>query len=143
MRSRSRQLVILIVTFLALCALIVAQSATTSLRGTVTDPKGALLQGASVTLANPETGFTRTTKSGGDGVYQFLEVPPATYSLTVTVAGFATIKRDKVTLQVSQPATLDIEMQVKGTTEVVEVSGETPLSTLKTRRWEITSVFDS
>ena len=122
MRSRSRQLVVLIVTFLALCALIVAQSATTSLRGTVTDPKGALLQGASVTLANPETGFTRTTKSGTDGIYQFLEVPPATYSLTVTVAGFATLKRDKLTLQVSQPGTLDIEMQDTGTTELVEVS---------------------
>jgi hypothetical protein len=117
----------LIVTFLALTALTVAQSATTSLRGTITDPKGALVQGASVTLSNPDTGFVRTAKSGSDGLYQLLEVSPATYTLTVSVSGFATIKRDKVTLQVSQPATLDIEMQVKGTTEIVEVSGESPL----------------
>src|SRR5204863_410938 len=83
----------------------------------------AVLFGATVTLANASTGFSRTVKSGNDGVYQFLEVPPATYVLTVTVAGFATIKQDNVTLQVSQPATLDVTLQVAGATEVVEVSG--------------------
>ncbi len=104
-----------------------AQSATTSLRGTITDSKGAVVQGATVTLSNSETGFSRTSNSGTDGVYQFLEIPPATYTLTVAVAGFATIKQDKVTLQVSQPATVDVVLQVKGTTEVVEVTSETPL----------------
>src|SRR5205807_3011147 len=89
--------------------------------------KGAILQGATVTLNNPATGYSRTTKSGNDGVYQFLEVPPATYTMTVTVPGFATMKQDKVTLQVSQPATLDVAMQVKGTTEIVEVTGEAAL----------------
>ena len=103
------------------------QSANTSLRGTVTDPKGAVVFGATVTLANASTGFSRTVKSGNDGVYQFLEVPPATYVLTVTVAGFAWIKQDNVTLQVSQPATLDVTLQVAGATEVVEVSGAAPL----------------
>ena len=87
----------------------------------------ALVPGATVTLANPATGFSRTVKSGNDGVYQFLEVPPANYALTVAVSGFATIKQDNVTLQVSQPATLDIELRVAGTTEVVEVSGAAPL----------------
>jgi Carboxypeptidase regulatory-like domain len=127
MRLGSRVVTLFAGVFLFSCSLIFAQTATTSLRGTVTDPKGAVVQGASVTLTNPSTGFSRTTKSANDGVYQFLEVPPATYSLTVTVAGFATVKQDKVTLQVSQPATLDIAMTVKGTTEVVEVSGQAPL----------------
>jgi hypothetical protein len=116
----------LFVIFLAIAGLTFSQSATSSLRGSVTDPKGAVVQGATVTLSNPATGFSRATTSGTDGVYQFLEVPPATYTLTVAVAGFATVKREKVTLQVSQPATLDVMMQVKGTTEIVEVSGETP-----------------
>lgn len=127
MRSRSLQLAVVFATLLALSALTFSQSATSSLRGTITDPKGAVVQGAALTLSNAATGFSRTTKSGGDGVYQFLEVPPATYTLTVTVAGFATIKRDNVTLQVSQPATVDVTMEVKGTTEVVEVSGEAPM----------------
>src|ERR1700756_301282 len=112
---------------LAFTSFVLCQTASTSLRGTVTDPKGALVQGATITLANPSAGFTRTTKSGTDGVYQFLEVPPATYTLTINLEGFAVMKRDRVTLQVSQPATLDIEMQVKGTTEEVEVTGATPL----------------
>lgn len=127
MRSGSSVVTLLVGFILAVSTLVSAQSATTSLRGTVTDSKGAVLLGATVTLNNPATGFSRTAKSGNDGVYQFLEIPPATYTLTVTVTGFATLKQDKVTLQVSQPATLDLTMQVKGTTEVVEVKGEAPL----------------
>ena len=114
------------VSVLTFTSLVAAQTATTSLRGTITDPKGAVVQGAVVTLNNQATGFSRTTKSGNDGVYQFLEVPPATYTLTVTMQGFAMLKQDRVTLQVSQPATLDVAMQVRDT-EVVEVSGEAPL----------------
>jgi carboxypeptidase family protein len=127
MRSRSRAVTLFVGLFLACSFLLSAQTATTSLRGTVTDPKGAVVQGATVTLSNPATGFSRTTKSGSDGVYQFLEVPPATYTLTAGASGFATLKQDKVVLQVSLPATLDIPMQVRGTTEVVEVAGTAPL----------------
>jgi hypothetical protein len=127
MRSASRAVTLSVVAVLAFNILLVAQTATSSLRGTITDPKGAVLQGATLTLSNTETGFLRTTKSGNDGAYQFLEVPPATYTLAVTVSGFATVKQDRVTLQVSQPATLDVAMQVRGTTEVVEVSSEAPL----------------
>src|SRR5437773_1230448 len=67
------------------------------------------------------------TKTGSDGVYQFPQVPPATYTLTVVAAGFGTLKRDNVTLQVSLPATVDISMEVKGRSEVVEVTGEATL----------------
>src|SRR6266496_2980379 len=104
-----------------------SQSATSSLRGTVTDPKGAVVANASVTLSNAEKGFSRNTKTANDGVYQFLEVPPATFTLTVDSAGFNTRKQDNVTLQVSLPATLDLQLSVKGATEVVEVSGAAPL----------------
>jgi hypothetical protein len=80
------------------CNFIWAQSSTTSLRGTVVDPKGAVIADAKITLANPATGFTRTTNTATDGVYQFLQVPPATYTLTVEAHGFATLKQDYVTL---------------------------------------------
>jgi len=127
MRSGSRPVTLLVASVLVFSAVAAAQTATTSLRGTITDSKGAIMQGVVVMLSNASTGFSRTTKSGNDGVYQFLEVPPATYTLAVNAAGFATVKRDKVTLQVSQPATVDVAMQVKGSTEVVEVSSEAPL----------------
>ncbi len=122
---KSRSLVAVLFSFLVPSAW--SQTATTSLRGTVTDPKGALVTGATVTLANASTGFLRTTKTAGDGVYQFLQVPPATYTLTIEAGGFATLKQDNVTLQVNLPATLDLEMQIKGTNEVVEVTGAAPL----------------
>src|SRR2546422_1810198 len=127
MRSASQLLASLFAFLLALSTFAWTQTATTSLRGTVTDPKGAVLQGATVTLNDAATGFSRTTKTGSDGVYQFLQVPPATYTLTVVATGFGTLKRDNVTLQVSLPATVDISMEVKGRSEVVEVTGEATL----------------
>ncbi|HET9410116.1 MAG TPA: TonB-dependent receptor [Candidatus Sulfotelmatobacter sp.] len=127
MRSGARAVAQLLGSLALFAILVSAQTATTSLRGTITDAKGAIVQGAAVTLTNPATGFTRTTKSGTDGVYQFVELPPATYTLTVAVPGFATIKQDHVALLVNQPATLDEVMQVKAANEIIEVSGTAPL----------------
>jgi hypothetical protein len=108
-----------------LSSLLAAQS-TTSLRGTITDATAALLPGAMVKIYDAQTGFTRSAISGADGVYQFLQIPPATYVVTVAAKGFTTIKRENVTLQVSTPATLNFTMQV-GATEKIEVTGEAPL----------------
>jgi hypothetical protein len=127
MRSGSGVVTLLVSFFLAVSILASAQSATTSLRGTITDPKGAVLQGATVTLNNSLTGYSRTTKSGNDGAYQFLEVPPATYTLTVTATGFATVKEEGVRLMVSTPATLNFTVAVQGQSVTVEVSGTAPL----------------
>jgi carboxypeptidase family protein len=127
MRFRLQTVAVILVVLLTLGTLGFAQSATTSLRGTVTDAKGAVVSGATVTLNNEATGFSRTVKSDDQGIYQFLEVPPATYLLSVTSGGFATVKRDNVVLQVSSPATVNIVLQVQGTSEIVDVSGEAPM----------------
>jgi hypothetical protein len=113
-------------TLLALSMGAAAQS-TTSLHGTVSDAGGGVLTGAMVTLSNPATGFSRTAKTDGQGAYQFLQVPPATYQVLVQATGFAPLKRENVVLQVSSPATLNITVEVKGATEVVEVKGSAPL----------------
>src|ERR1700691_627036 len=126
MRSGSR--VTLVVGFFLVCStLVLAQTATTSLRGTVFDPKGAVVSGATITITNPATGFSRTMRSDGQGNYQFLELPPAKYDLTVDATGFATLKQSGIELQVATPATLNVTMQVTGGTVTVEVSGTTPL----------------
>lgn len=104
-----------------------AQTGTSSLRGTVTDPKGAVIPGATVTISNPQTGYTRTVKSNSQGVYQFLEVPPATYRLTSDASGFATLTQANVILMVNTPAMLDLGMQVAGAATTVEVTGAAPL----------------
>jgi len=128
MRSGSRLFAAVIVSlsFLALGTLAFAQSATTSLRGTISDSKGAVVAGASVTLSNQATGFSRTAKTDDQGTYQFLEIPPSTYLMTVTAPGFATTKRENVVLQVSSPATVNLALQVQGGSIVVDVSGEAP-----------------
>src|SRR6202167_4742688 len=126
MRSASWLVVAVISAVLAFGSLASAQSATTSLRGTVSDAKGAVLTGASVTLNNLATGFSRTVKTDDQGIYQFLEVPPATYVMTVTASGFATTKRENVVLQVSSPATVNMALQVQGGSVIIDVTGEAP-----------------
>jgi Carboxypeptidase regulatory-like domain len=127
MRSGSRVVTLLVGFFLAFSASVWAQSATTSLLGTVYDAKGAVVPAATLSIANPATGFSRTTKSDTQGRYQFLELPPAKYDLTVDAPGFATMKQSGMELQVATPATVNITMQVTGGTVTVEVSGTTPL----------------
>src|SRR6185437_6609888 len=119
------------ISLLAVAALVssylCAQTGTSSLRGTITDPKGAVIPGATVTLSNPQTGYTRTTKTNSQGLYQFVEVLPATYKLSAQATGFATLAQDNVILMVNTPATLDLQMQVAGQAVTVEVTGSAPL----------------
>jgi hypothetical protein len=115
------------VSLFAFQTLTFAQSATTSLRGTVSDAKGLVVAGANVTLSNAATGFSRSTTTDGQGAYQFLELPPANYVLTIGAPGFAKVKRENVVLQVSSPATLNVALQVQGSSVVVDVSGEAPM----------------
>jgi hypothetical protein len=127
MRAGSRAVTLLVGFFLVFSALVLAQTATTSLRGTVYDAKGAVVSGAAITITNPATGFSRSTKSDSQGSYQFLELPPAKYEVDVNAPGFAAMKQSGVELQVATPASLNITMQVTGGTVTVEVTGTTPL----------------
>src|SRR5216684_7519523 len=127
MRSRSGVVTLFVGFFLAVSILVSAQSATTSLRGTVYDSKGAVVSGAAVTIANNQTGFSRTAKTGSQGEYQFVQIPPATYVVTVAATGFATLKEESVRLMVSTPATLNFTVVVQGQTVTVEVAGTAPL----------------
>ena len=97
------------------------------MRGTIADPKGAVVSRAEVTLANPNTGFSRTVKTNDQGVYQFLEIPPSTYSLTIKAPGFAAVRIEGVRLMVNTPATIDEVLKVQGGTTIVEVMDAAPL----------------
>ena len=137
--SRSIRFVVVLLCLSLITPVLVAQS-TTSLHGVVSDAKGAVLPGATVKIYDSQTGFARTVTSGGDGVYQFLQIPPATYVINVSSAGFATIKRERVTLLVNSPATLNFTMQVEGANVKVEVSSEAPL--VNTQDASIGNAFD-
>ena len=82
MRLLKVSLTLLVVFTLATAAF--TQTATSSLRGTVMDPKGAVIPGATVTLKNAAQGFSREVKTDDRGEYQFQQVPPATYDVTAT-----------------------------------------------------------
>ncbi len=127
MRLGSWVVAVVILSVLALGTFAAAQSATTSLHGTISDAKGLVVAGATVTINNPATGFSRTVKADDQGSYQFLEVPPSTYIMTVSASGFATTRRENVVLQVSSPATINMSLQVQGGTVIVDVTGEAPV----------------
>jgi Carboxypeptidase regulatory-like domain len=103
-----------------------AQLSTTFLRGTVVDPAGAAISGAQMKLADATSGFSRTVATNGHGQYQFLQVPPGTYVVMASAAGFASEKKEDVILLVNTPATIDFKLRVGVTEMSLEVHGAAP-----------------
>ena len=99
-----------------------AQTATTSLRGVIKDPSGALVPGASITLLDKANGQTLTATASATGLYSFPQIPPAKYDITVTVSGFGS-QTKTAELLVNQPATIDFTLSVQSSTVTVDVSG--------------------
>ena len=119
-----------VLTFVVFCLLGTSAAwgqATTSLRGTVTDPSGLSIAGAHVTILNSNTGFMRVTVTGSDGIYVLPELLPGTYKLIVEAAGFKKEEHSGVVLRVALPATVDFRMNVGATAEVVSVTTAPPL----------------
>ncbi len=100
--------------------------ATTSLRGTVTDSSGGYVSGASVTLTNPESKIVRAATTGDDGGYQFLFLPPGTYTLDVAASGFQKHEQTGLQLLVNTPVTVNVQLKVGGGKETVTVTAEEP-----------------
>ena len=100
--------------------------ATTSVRGTVTDPSGNAVGGANVVLASAESKTERTVTTGDQGEYQFLLVPPGTYTLSVTAPGFRRHEQKDLALLVNTPATANVQLKIGATTETVTVTSEAP-----------------
>jgi hypothetical protein len=100
--------------------------ATTSLRGTVTDSSGGYVGGASATLTNPESKNVRTATTGDDGGYQFLFLPPGTYTLDVTATGFQKYQQTGLQLLVNTPVTINVQLKVGAGKETVTVTAEEP-----------------
>ena len=133
----------LYITFLLflLAPTLIAQVATTSLRGLVSDPAGAVIGGSQVTLANSSAGLSRTSATNESGEYQFLQVLPGTYTLTVEAAGFTRGRKEGIVLLVNTPATLDFVLQVGTAQATVDVQGEAP--SVNTEDATLGNPFDS
>ncbi|HTW60577.1 MAG TPA: TonB-dependent receptor [Terracidiphilus sp.] len=107
--------------FLSASALVFSQTATTSLRGTITDPSGALVPGATVTLTNAADGTSMSTTASSSGSYVFSQISPARYTITVSAPGFGRVVKS-AELLVDQPATIDFKLSIQATAETVDVT---------------------
>jgi Carboxypeptidase regulatory-like domain/TonB dependent receptor len=98
-----------------------SQTATTSLRGTIKDPSGALVPGTKVSLTANANGQMFSTVANSAGSYVFAQIPPAKYTISASAPGFGT--QTKVAeLLVNQPATIDFALTVESNTVTVDVS---------------------
>ena len=104
-----------------------AQSTGGRIRGTVTDPSGGAVAAATVQLINEGTHATREVQTGANGEYIFIEVPVGSYEIDLTLLGFKKYLRRGIALDLNQVLTVDIALQLGGSTDVVEVTGAPPV----------------
>ena len=125
MRAVARLAAVLVWTVLLLPSVAFAQA---SIAGVVRDTSGAVLPGVTVEAASPVLiEKVRTAVTDGNGRYQLVDLRPGTYSVTVSLAGFNTVKRDGVALTGSGIVAVDVELRVGALEETITVTGEAPV----------------
>jgi len=116
-------LAIVAVLILTLSSQLYAQSARARIVGTVSDPQGAVLSGATVTVTNVATGTTQEITTDREGFYQALELPIGTYKVKVSHSGFQTSETDAYTLEINQVLRVDVKLPLGARSDVVEITG--------------------
>ncbi len=101
-----------------------AQETTAGLQGTVKDPSGAVVANATVEVASPALIGIRKVQTDAAGNYRFAALPPGEYTLTVTAPGFRVYKQSNIDLAVGRLPNIDVQLQVGGVAETVEVTTE-------------------
>jgi hypothetical protein len=92
--------------------------------GTVTDPTGAAIANAKVTVSNSATGLSLSATTNSSGAYTVKEVPPGTYTITVEASGFKRVENNAVTANAGTISRVDTKLQLGKASETVEVTGE-------------------
>lgn len=114
---------------------------TSSIAGSITDPSGAVVSGAAVTVKNTSTGFTRVVTTDAHGQYVAAAIPTGSYEVTVKKAGFKTAKQKDVHLAVATTQTVNVSLSVGASAQTVSVTAAAPL--LQTQSVGISSLVDS
>ncbi|MGH9740408.1 MAG: TonB-dependent receptor domain-containing protein [Candidatus Acidiferrales bacterium] len=113
--------------FALACLPAAAQQITGTIRGSVTDPSGAGVPGASVTATQIETGFTRSVETGRNGSYVLFALPVGHYRLEVTVNNFGKYVQNGISLDVNEIASVPVRLKVASITQEVQVQANTAL----------------
>jgi len=117
-----RNVILWFAILIGLAGLLSAQGPVGTLTGTITDPAGAAVPGATVTAINSGTGVETRTTTTSTGTYTLPYLPAGTYTVRVAAPGFRTASAENVVLRVAQTQTADVKMEVGGVTEQVVVS---------------------
>ena len=123
----------LLATFVSTPAIVLAE-ADGSFSGTVVDPSGSIVSGATVVAVNERTGEARVVVANADGRYVLTGLRPSIYTIKVTVQGFAPIEYTGVQLAAAQEFPLDLTLQAAGVTEAVTVKGNATSMDLSSAR---------
>ncbi len=115
--------------------------ANAQLSGTVTDPSGRVVVGASIRMRNTATDTTYTATSNESGFYALANVPPGTYELKASSTGFANFTQTGIVLTVGQVATINVGLRVASLGETVIVTTEAP--TIEPTKTEISQVIET
>jgi hypothetical protein len=134
----------------ALCAVLAAvlvapsllrAQGTASINGTVTDPSGAVVPGATITVLNEATNATRQIQTTDTGTYSISNLAPGKYDITIAKTGLKTVKFAAVTLTVDQALTLDATLEVGSASQTVTVEG-TDIAPIDTTDSQVSNVVD-
>jgi hypothetical protein len=119
-----------------------AQSTTSGvISGTVTDPAGAAIPQATVTLTNVSTNITQQAMTNTDGSYRFAFVPPGTYKVTVGAKGFANTEHTGIVAIAGQPVAADVQLAVATQSQTVTVVEAPPV--LQTQNADVSTSYNS
>jgi Carboxypeptidase regulatory-like domain/TonB dependent receptor len=127
MRMISRRSLPFVLLTVFLCLNGNAQQITGSIRGTVLDPSGAVVQSAAVSAQQTETGLTRTATTNREGEYVLVELPIGHYRIRAEAKGYQKYLQEGITLNVNQTATVSIHLKLGAETQQVEVQADAQL----------------
>jgi hypothetical protein len=122
-----KRFVLLILVSCAFMACVEAQTTNGLITGVVTDPTGAVIPDAQITIVNQGTGLKRTTATQATGEYIVPQLAPGVYDITVVKSGFGQQSQSSVQLEVNQSLTLNFKLGLASSAQTVQVTGAPPM----------------
>ncbi len=132
---------LIVVLSFAIAGMAQSQSAAADLTGTVTDPTGAVVAGATVTAKGVGTGINRTVTTDSEGNYRIIGLPPGDYEITAEAASFKKSVLSGIKLTVGQTADLTIKLEIGEASAIVNVTGD-DVQLIETTKTTVSNTID-